>query len=195
MKGQPLLCYSLRAFEDCSQVHSYVVVTGLSHIPLVRKMVRRYKLKKIAAVVAGGKERRQSVAAGLQVLPARGIVAVHDGVRPFITPAMLRQGITACRRYGAAIYAIPLIDTLKRVRGGRAVETVDRSGLFCAQTPQFFRIEALRRAHMSVPIDAPATDDSALLEAIGVRPVLLPGSSANIKVTTREDISICEALL
>ncbi len=195
VNGRPLLYYALRAFEDCAQIHSYVVVARRGNIPLVRQIARQYRLDKLRNVVAGGNGRRQSVAAGLGALPERGIVAVHDGVRPFVTVQMLNHGIAACRRYGAAVYAIPLTDTLKRVKASRVLETIDRTDLFCAQTPQFFRMEILRCAHKHVPDDIPATDDSALLELMGIRPVLLPGTSGNIKVTTRDDIRICEALL
>lgn len=195
VKGRPLLYYSLHAFENCAQIHSYVVVSRRVDVPKVWQIAWRYRLRKLAVVVPGGQERRESVAAGLKALPSDGTVVVHDGVRPFVTPQMLKQGIAVCRRYGAAIYATPVTETLKRGRAGRVIETLDRTGLFCVHTPQFFSLSLLRRAHESVPAGTPATDDSALVERLGIRPVLLSGRSGNIKVTTREDIRLCEALL
>jgi len=144
--------------------------------------------------VAGGATRSESVRNGLASVPADAeIVVVHDAARPLATAALFAAVIDAVSA-GAdgAIPAVPVTDTIKRVDGERVVETLDRSALVAVQTPQAFRADVLRKAHAA---GADATDDGALVEAAGGRVVVVPGETANIKVTTPHDLRIAEALL
>jgi len=141
-----------------------------------------------AVVVAGGATRAASVRAGLAAVPASvEIVVVHDAARPLASP-LLFAAVVAAIGAGAdgAIPVVPLADTVKRVAGGRVVETVERSDLVAVQTPQAFRAEVLRRAHDGEP---DATDDAGLLEAIGAAVVTVPGEARNVKLTDVDDLA------
>ena len=133
----------------------------------------------------GGAERQDSMAAGLAALPA-GVshVAVHDAARPLVRPEAVERVVRAAKRDGAAILAVPVRDTIKRVRGGRVVETPERSECFAAQTPQVFRLEILREALAKAAIDAfVGTDDAQIVEALGVAVTVVAGDVENLKVT------------
>jgi len=197
IKRRPLIFYSARIFEQCRLVNGFVIVTNPSRINFVKRLVRRYRFKKLIAVVPGGKERMDSVEQGLLYLPDDGYVAIHDGVRPMLSTDMLILGFTVCRRYQAVAFGIPVTDTIKEVvNGDRIIRTVDRSGLVAIQTPQFFSINLIRRGYAYARAERiSATDDCELIEKLDITPHLLPGSRLNIKVTTKEDSLICQALL
>uniref|UniRef100_A0A7C4CBH4 2-C-methyl-D-erythritol 4-phosphate cytidylyltransferase n=1 Tax=candidate division WOR-3 bacterium TaxID=2052148 RepID=A0A7C4CBH4_UNCW3 len=192
--GQPLFRFSVSAFERCPTVDGYVLVVCATRLNWTRRLVGRWRLKRLIAVVSGGRLRAESVDSGLRSLPEAGWVAIHDAARPFITPAMLKQGFAACQRHRAATFGLPLTDTLKQIHGDRVVRTIDRSSLATVQTPQFFELALIRKAHAQRG-QRPATDDCTLVETLGIRPVLLPGTTRNLKVTTRTDLELCAALL
>jgi 2-C-methyl-D-erythritol 4-phosphate cytidylyltransferase len=197
VKNKPLLLYAVHPFEICSEVTGYVVVTNKSKIKAVSNLLRRYRSQKLLAVIAGGKERMDSVEQGLLNLPEKGYVAIHDGVRPLLKPEMLTQGFRACRRHPAVTFGIPIVDTVKIVNNrNQIVRTIDRSGLFAIQTPQFFSLKIIRRAYTYARAkNLTATDDCALVEQLKITPQLLPGTPWNIKVTTKADLLLCQALL
>ena len=148
----------------------------------------------VAAVVVGGASRSASVRAGLDAVPDDvEIVAVHDAARPLAAPELFELVIDTVRAGAdAAVPALPITDTIKRVVGDRAVETLDRDGLVAVQTPQAFRAEALRSAHAG---SLDATDDAALVEAAGGAVVAVPGDPRNIKVTNVADLALVEKLM
>jgi 2-C-methyl-D-erythritol 4-phosphate cytidylyltransferase len=152
-----------------------------------------------AQVVDGGAERFESVANALAAIPADvDLVAVHDAVRP-LTPAPLIDAVfAAAAEHGAAMLAIPLADTLKRVEAttNRITETVPRAGLWQAQTPQVFRRDWLADAYARRgSLTGSITDDAQLIEAAGHAVVVVPGSPVNFKITTRDDLDLAEAIL
>jgi 2-C-methyl-D-erythritol 4-phosphate cytidylyltransferase len=149
-------------------------------------------------VVEGGAERFESVANALKLIPEDvEFVAVHDAVRPLCTPEQVNAVFAAAQQHGAAMLAVPVADTLKRVDdANRITATVPRAGLWAAQTPQVFRrdwlVEAYaRRGEVTVPI----TDDAQLLEALGRTVVAVPGSPVNFKITTQQDLELAEAVV
>ena len=150
-------------------------------------------------LVAGGPERVDSVERGVAALGDHvGLVIVHDGARPFVDAAVIDAVISASRAADGAVAAVPVSDTIKRAADGEpatVAATVPRAGLWRAQTPQAFPIEWLRRglAHARATGVAP-TDDSAMVEAIGGRVVLVPDRGSNIKVTTPDDFRLAEAI-
>jgi 2-C-methyl-D-erythritol 4-phosphate cytidylyltransferase len=148
----------------------------------------------VSAAVVGGPSRSASVRAGLAAVPADAeVIVVHDAARPLASHALFAAVIDATRRGAdAAVPALPVPDTVKRVEGDRVVDTVARDGLVAVQTPQAFRAEALRAAHDA---GRDATDDAALIEAAGGRVVVVPGEPANLKVTTPADLAIVAALI
>jgi 2-C-methyl-D-erythritol 4-phosphate cytidylyltransferase len=148
----------------------------------------------VEAVVAGGATRAESVRAGLTALPpASEIVVVHDAARPLASAALFDAVVAAVRGGAdAAVPAIPVADTIKRVDGDRVTETLARDGLVAVQTPQAFRVDALRAAHRP---GGDATDDAALVEAAGGTVVVVPGEPRNVKLTTAGDLAVAAALL
>lgn len=144
--------------------------------------------------VTGGETRSGSVRAGLRaVADAADVIVVHDAARPLATRTLLDSVLDAVRAGAdAAVPAVPVPDTLKRVDGTRVVETVDRSDLVAVQTPQAFRAEALRAAHAT---SADASDDAALVELAGGTVVVVPGDPRNLKLTRPADLSVAAALL
>lgn len=150
-----------------------------------------------AEVVTGGSERFESVANALARVPDEvELVAVHDAVRPLTPPMLVDTVFAAAAEHGAAMLGVPVADTLKRVDGGRVVETVPRAGLWQAQTPQVFRrdwfVEAYaNRANFGTAI----TDDAQLVEASGRTVVMVPGTPANFKITTPDDLALADAIL
>jgi len=148
----------------------------------------------VAAVVPGGPTRSASVRAGLAAVdPGADIVVVHDAARALATPELFELVIDAVRAGAdAAVPAVPVADTIKRVTGDRVVETIDRAELVAVQTPQAFRAECLRAAHAAAD---EATDDAALVEAAGGAVVVVAGDPRNVKVTNVADLAVVEALL
>lgn len=148
----------------------------------------------VAAVVAGGDTRSESVRAGLAAVdPETEIVVVHDAARPLASTGLFELVIDTVRA-GAdgAVPALEVVDTIKRVDGARVIETVARVGLVAVQTPQAFRASTLRRAHEA---STDATDDAALMEAAGGSVVVVAGEPTNLKITTVADLSVAGALL
>lgn len=147
-------------------------------------------------VVPGGSSRALSVAAALKELEGGGIVLVHDGARPFVTPSVIEGCIETARRHGSAVAAVPCKDTVRRCSFGRAEASFKRSEMYQMQTPQCFGLEKLKRAysHMDANALAACTDDAAVYEAAGEEIYLSPGDYANIKITTPEDAVFARAL-
>jgi 2-C-methyl-D-erythritol 4-phosphate cytidylyltransferase len=198
LAGVPVIIHTLRRFEQCASIHEVVVVLPQTDAAGFLALAGKYGLRKLVRVVPGGETRAESVWRGLQAVRAQTaeIVAVHDGVRPFVTPGEIERTIKAAEDSGASILAAPVVDTIKEVRGGKVIGTVDRSGLRRALTPQCFRYSILRSAYEQARhLGEDATDDSLLVEQLGVSVTIVEGDSRNIKITRPEDIALAEVLL
>jgi 2-C-methyl-D-erythritol 4-phosphate cytidylyltransferase/2-C-methyl-D-erythritol 2,4-cyclodiphosphate synthase len=152
-------------------------------------------LRKVRAVVPGGERRQDSVREGMKQAPAGfdGVVLVHDAARPFAEPALIEAVIDAASEHGAALPLLPVVDTIKRAVGDRVAETVDRSTLFGAQTPQGFRFDLLSRAYERAGQDAVTlTDEAMAVERIGATVAAVAGSARNQKITTPDDLAAAE---
>ena len=197
LAGQPMLAWSLAAIAATPQIGTVVVVAGEHTIAAVEALIEERAFQKVVAVVPGGERRQDSVAAGLAALPDQTeVVLIHDGARPLADADLFRRCAEAAAATGAVIAAMPVADTLKHVTGADRViaGTVDRSGLWAAQTPQAFRLDVLRRAFAS-NAGADVTDEALLCEAAGIPVQVVSSSSANLKVTHPEDVAVAEALL
>ncbi|MDF2762471.1 MAG: ispDF [Thermomicrobiales bacterium] len=196
LAGRAMLAWSLRALERAETIGPVVVVAGSHTLDAVGHLVRDEGFTKVQAIVAGGERRQDSVGAGLAALPEGvEIVVIHDGARPLAEPELFDRCAAAAAESGAAIAATPVSDTLKRVtKEGAITRTVDRGGLWAAQTPQAFRLALLRRAKAANPGET-VTDEAGLCEAAGVPVSVVPASPANLKVTRAEDIPVADALL
>jgi len=198
LAGTPILIHTLRAFERCDVIRNIIVVVSEEQKAEVLELGRRYKLRKLSGVVAGGPTRAASVLNGLQSVADAGvgIVAVHDGVRPFVTSDEITQTVAAASNLGAAILVSRPVDTIKEVSDGQVLRTLKRNDLRNALTPQCFRFDLLREAYHQVDVLDPAlTDESSILERIGVSVAIVEGNARNIKITTAADLILGEAIL
>jgi 2-C-methyl-D-erythritol 4-phosphate cytidylyltransferase len=194
--GRPMLAYVLDAIEEASTIGDVVVVVGEHIRHAVGRLMEEGDWTKVRTIVIGGELRQQSVAAGVEAVPVSAtVVAIHDGARPLATAALFDRCTTAAAGSGAAIVAVPVVDTLKRVEHGRVVKTVDRADLWAAQTPQAFRRDLLRDAIIRYGDCGALTDEAGLCEALGMPVQVVPGSAHNVKVTLPEDLFLVEALL
>jgi len=194
--GEPLLLRAARAFEGAPSVGGIVAVVPHAETGAARALLA--PLAKLRAVVAGGERRQDSVLAGLAQLPEGfdGVVLIHDAARPLVEVELVEAVTQQALATGAALPVLPLVDTVKRVRGGRVVETLDRAELGGAQTPQGFRIallrealEAARRAGLEL------TDESMAVERLGHKVDAVPGSPRNRKLTTPDDLAWAESVV
>jgi 2-C-methyl-D-erythritol 4-phosphate cytidylyltransferase len=197
--GLPLLVHSLRVFQSSSVIDAIILAVPETDLTYCRtEIVEPHGFTKVAHVVAGGRERQDSVRHALAVVEDRvELVVIHDAVRPFVTETMVRQVVEAAAVDGAAIIALPMRDTVKQVDNDRLIErTIDRKPLWLAQTPQAFRRDWLQEAHRKAQAEGlAATDDAFLLERMGHPVRVVEGSGENIKVTRPEDLIVGEAIL
>lgn len=188
--GKPVLAHTLAVFESCEAVGEVIVVTAESDVEAVERIAGRFGFSKVKAVVPGGAQRQDSVSRGLDRVTG-DIVAIHDAARPLVTCEIIERSIAEAARSGACIAAVPVIDTIKSARDGVVDATVDRSNLHAVQTPQTFRTDLIRAAYERAYADGVyATDDAALVERVGTKVSIVPGSYDNIKMTTPEDLDL-----
>lgn len=197
--GREILARTLEIFERCTAVDEvWVVVAAGQRDYCQRALVDRYGLRKVRGLVAGGAERQESVWCGLQrIAPTVDLVVVHDGVRPFVTATLICQTLRRAVQYGAAITAVPLTDTLKRVsEAGQVETTLPRERLWRTQTPQAFRRDLLQKAFQHAwQHGLVVTDEAGLIEALGHPVYVVPGAAYNMKITTPDDLRLGESLL
>ena len=195
LRGMPVVCHSLKVLAR--HVDAVVLVAAQQYIAYCReKVLTRIDLPVPIDVVAGGKERQDSVYRGLCAIEGHAeLVLIHDAVRPFVPEEALTTAIRRAQETGACILGISAIDTLKQVRDGRIAGTLQRDGIWQAQTPQVFRTDRILAAHrQAIREGIVGTDDAALVERMGHPVDIVCGSRFNLKITTPEDLLIAEAL-
>jgi 2-C-methyl-D-erythritol 4-phosphate cytidylyltransferase len=198
ISGIPIIIHTLSCFERSETIAESVVVLPRGAREEFLTLAGRHGLRKVSRTVEGGETRAESVRRGLQALGGEGVgvVAVHDGVRPFVTPEEINRTVREAERSGAAILAAPAVETVKEVADGRVLRTLERARLWHAQTPQCFRYELLLRAYEQAPaLGADVTDCSALVERLGESIRIVEGGAHNIKITTPRDFALAEILL
>ena len=199
LADKPILAHTLSPFEESPLVHEVIVTVSPGEIEYCRREeIEAFHLTKVSRVLAGGKERQDSIWEGLKKVPSDcGIVIIHDGARPLVTRRLIESSIEAAQRYGAVVTAIPLKDTVKLVsREREVIETPVRHTLMTIQTPQAFRFDVIRKAYEKAYRDGfYGTDDSSLVERIGIKVRVSPGTYENLKITTPEDLLLAEVLL
>lgn len=205
LAGQPILAWSLAAFGKHPQVTAILVVSRKEDQETIRELCRgvgrddRLIDEKIKDVIEGGAERQDSVANAVQYLSAIGLnsddrILIHDGARPLVTRAIIDRCLESLAGYQAAVPGVPVKETVKRVRDGIVLGTLERDQLQAVQTPQGFRFGALRQAHWQARKDGfQGTDDVSLAERIGIKVALFEGDYRNIKITTPEDLVVAAA--
>jgi 2-C-methyl-D-erythritol 4-phosphate cytidylyltransferase len=195
--GIPVIARTLSAFEESRYVSRVVVVTASEDLVDVVDIVREFGFDKVVRIVGGGATRQKSAAAGLEAAGGCDYIAIHDGVRPLVSPKCIDRVIEAAFETKAASAAVKLLDTIKRCdENGFVIDTPDRSGLWSVQTPQVFETVLYRQALKKAEADGcDYTDDCQLVENFG-RPVkLVDGEYTNMKLTTRDDMIFAEAIL
>jgi 2-C-methyl-D-erythritol 4-phosphate cytidylyltransferase/2-C-methyl-D-erythritol 2,4-cyclodiphosphate synthase len=196
LAGQPMLLRAAAALQAAPSIEAMIAVVPRSEMDTARALLAT--LPKLAAVVAGGPRRQDSVAEGLKQVPAgfAGLVLVHDAARPLVDVPMIEAVCAAARETGAALPVLALVDTVKRLREGSVTETLDRRELAAAQTPQGFRCELLARAYAEAErAGAVLTDEAMAVERLGHPVRAVAGASRNRKITTPDDLAWAEDLL
>ncbi len=196
LKGKPILHYTLRTLQESGLIDSLVLVVPKKEMENARADWLECP-PIVKQVVVGGEKRQDSVFNGYQSLPTdTDIVLVHDGVRPFLSREMIAQTIQAAGKFGAAITAIPVHDTLKQVDDSGLVQrTVEREGLWRVQTPQAFRYGLLGEAFLKAQADSfYGTDEAAVVEYLGREVRVVDGSEWNLKITRPEDLVLGESI-
>lgn len=199
LDARPILAYSLDIFEQYDPIDQVVIVAKPEEIDYCeQEIVRKYKYRKVIRVAPGGRERQDSVWAGLQQLNTdTAYVAVHDGARPLLSLELLEALYVQARQWGATIPGVFARDTLKMVdRDGFVGHTLDRSSIIAVQTPQIFNFRELRKAYKEALEEGfAATDDASLFEKYIGRVKVVPGQQDNLKITTPEDLIIAQGFL
>ena len=195
LNGEPMIVHTVRAFQNCDAIREIIVVTRPDLLTTVMGLCK--DMEKVKAVVAGGKDRPESVANGLNALSSKvKLAAIQDGARPLITWQVIDRTVRAANSYGAAAPAIPVKDTIKEVAGGLVANTPDRSRLQAVQTPQVFDIHLLRAALKKAKDDGAAiTDDCSAVELLGMKVKIVEGDEHNIKITTPVDLKIAQLFM
>ena len=193
----PVLVHTIYSFQGCPRFDEIVVVTREDLLVEVSRICKDFQLDKVSKVVVGGRERTDSVLAGLrEVRPDADLIAIHDGARPLAPQQVLEEVVERAAETGAAAPAIPVTDTVKRAREGLIEETVDRSELWTVQTPQVFEAGLIRAAVEKAAVDGESlTDECGAVERLGMKVSLTTGSKENIKITTPFDLILGEAIL
>ncbi len=195
--SEPLICRTVRVFQNSPIIDEIVLVTNASYLSFCREVLDGFS--KVSKVVEGGAERYDSVMAGLSACPNADFVYIHDGARPFVTDRILENLSEALRECPAAIAGIPAKDTVKLVNAeGTVTATPPRASCRLVQTPQAFNAELIRRAYAIVRENGLAgiTDDAMVMEASGLAEVrIVEGDERNIKITTRADLEYARFLV
>ena len=198
IQGYPVLYYSLCCFQKSSLIHDIILVTGEESVSYCKEeIVQKYGLTKVSAVIPGGKERYDSVYAGLCACKDCEYVLIHDGARPFISEKIIEEGIKYANIYGAAAPGVTPKDTIKiKNEDNISVDTPDRNTLVAVQTPQCFKYDEIYQCHRKIKEEnAIVTDDTSVVERYGHKVYLYEGDYTNIKITTPEDLILAERLI
>ncbi|WP_409290959.1 2-C-methyl-D-erythritol 4-phosphate cytidylyltransferase [Peribacillus sp. SCS-37] len=197
LKGVPLIVYTIKVFSSDPACRMIILPAAAGDMESLEEIINDHSFEKPIQLIAGGKERQDSVYNGLMALKeTEGMVLVHDGARPFIQQNQVEALVRTASSSGAAILAVPVKDTIKKALNNTVIETVERSSLWAVQTPQAFRISLLKEAHAEAKkTHFLGTDEASLIENLGHSVSVVEGNYDNIKITTPEDLYFAEAIL
>lgn len=198
LHDRPIIIHTLTTFQATGFFKQIILVVPADQLEPTKRLLQEYQADANCEVISGGASRQDSVRNGINALrPEITHVSVHDGVRPLTSPELIKNCLEAAYAFGAAISAIPVKDTLKKSSDKRQIEqTVERSHLWRAQTPQSAKVSLLQAAYQKAEaLNFTGTDESSLLELINCPVTLVEGSESNIKITVPEDIPMAEAIL
>ena len=195
---KPVVAWSLLAFERCGDVDQIVLVVRKDQLIAAKALSRMFGISKLRTIVPGGKERQDSVLAGMKEMDSdTRIVVVHDGARPCVTPETITEVVKIARRSGAGVVGRRIFDTVKYVEKGTTItRTEDRTKLWAVQTPQAFQTSIIRRAYAELAKSgATVTDDASAVEAIGEPVKIYETNQPNLKITTVDDLQMAAAVV
>lgn len=198
INNKPVLYYALKTFSNSKLIDGIIIVCPDNGVDYCKKeIVEKYKINKVLKIVTGGEERQDSVYNGLKAIEDCEIVLIHDGVRPFVTNDIIKNGIKYAKLYGACTCGITSKDTIKiKNKEGFSSETPDRNTVFLVQTPQCFKYDLIMDCHQKLLEESiKVTDDTTVVEHYGHKVYLYEGSHRNIKITTPEDLHIAEKIV
>ena len=195
LAGRPILMHTIEAFHKFDNQMNIVLVLPAGQHDYWRKLCTEHSFNKIDyQLVDGGATRFHSTLNGLAKVPADGIVAVHDGVRPLVSQATLQRCFSAAEQCKAAVPAIPVNESVRQIESDGGNHAVDRSSYVLVQTPQVFDAQTLHSA-FAQPYDPLFTDDASVVERMGVKVSIVEGNFENIKITRPVDLVLAEALM
>jgi 2-C-methyl-D-erythritol 4-phosphate cytidylyltransferase len=197
LDGTPILALTLGKFDACRDISGIYLAVRSEDEKAVREVVASAAVGKQVMIVRGGNTRQLSVENALRALPGdTDVVAVHDAVRPFVSPEQISAAIDEAERSGGSILGILCVDTVKQVERKRVTATIPRERIVLAQTPQVFRYSLLVRAFDQARSDQfSGTDEASLVERMGEEVTVVPGSPRNIKITTPQDLELAQCYL
>ncbi len=196
LEGKPILIHTLNILDAVEEINEIIVSAQASEINTILKLIQDFNIKKVIDVVEGGNERIQSVRNAFNRIESTDYVLIHDSVRPFIKKGTIKEVLLSGMSFGAAIIAIPVTDTVKFAdNNGIILKNINRKGLWLAQTPQVFQYSILSEAYKMYDLKhADITDESGLVEQLGIKVRTVAGSIFNIKITREEDLILAQLI-
>jgi 2-C-methyl-D-erythritol 4-phosphate cytidylyltransferase len=196
LAGKPVIVHTLEAFQRCAAIDAIVLVTSAENQAAYQALITEHNITKVGRIVLGGDTRQVSAYKGLRAADDCDIILLHDGARPLIAQREIEAVIRDAAEYGGAVVAVPAKDTTVLGREGFIEAHLERGTLWQVQTPQGFKAAIINEAYEAAARDGvQSTDDTGLVTRLGGRVKITPGSYANIKITTPEDLAMAEALL
>ncbi|MCX5798735.1 MAG: 2-C-methyl-D-erythritol 4-phosphate cytidylyltransferase [Proteobacteria bacterium] len=199
LDNKPIIVHTLQIFEECRPVDGVYLVVNQKDLPVIQEeILETYRFNKVMKLVIGGRLRQDSVRNGLEAIESPcDIVIIHDGARPFVSPAFIEKGIFLMEMFDAIIPALPVKDTIKVIsKEGFVQKTLERDSLWHVQTPQTFKHDLIVKAYREgMAKKLCGYDDATFLEFIGKKVKVIEGSPYNIKITTPEDLIIAKGIL
>jgi 2-C-methyl-D-erythritol 4-phosphate cytidylyltransferase len=194
LDGKPILMHTLAAFDACSLKPEIILVLNIHQHEEWETLCRKHDFDVSHQVIKGGEERFHSVKNGLKVIKGAAVVAIHDAVRPLVSPDLISRCYQSAAENGNAVTGLQPTDSVRMLVDAEKTSAIDRSKLFLIQTPQTFKIEQLRKAYQQ-PYRNEFTDDASVVERAGFQVHVIPGERENIKITFQEDLVIAALFL
>ncbi|HEY3278022.1 MAG TPA: 2-C-methyl-D-erythritol 4-phosphate cytidylyltransferase [Syntrophorhabdaceae bacterium] len=199
LDNKPLIVHTMQVFEECRSIDGFYLVVNQKDLAVIQEeILETYKFSKLLKTVIGGRLRQDSVKNGLEAVDTPcDIVVIHDGARPFVSPAFIDKSIYLMEMFDAIIPALPVKETIKVIsKEGFVVKTLERDSLWSVQTPQTFKFELISKAYKDgIAKKAMGHDDATFLELMGKKVKVIEGSPYNMKITTPEDLILARGML
>jgi len=197
LRGKPVIWWVLKPFEKCREIEGIVLVAPQELQDKFKQIIDKAGFEKVTHIIPGGENRQASVYNGLTALPENvDHIIIHDGARPFLSSYLLDKIITIGKKRDAATLAIPVYDSLKRIKSGKVVENMPREGIWVAQTPQIFKKELLLKAYDKAFQDNfTGTDEVSLVSRLPYPVQIILGSVENLKLTSPQDLAAADLLI